>query len=772
MPLTPNGKVDRSRCRSLASTRALAPSTWLRRTSVESSAGRSLERGARRRAIGVRDDFFALGGHSLLATMLVSRVRDTFAVAMSVGDVFAAPVLGDQARGCQDQRPEAPAAPIPVVARQLSRVPGIEDEVFVLPASFAEQRLWFLEELDARGGTYDIGERLRLTGPLDMAVLERSLNALVARHESLRTTFEVLDGSLARLVRPRAHLPLAYVDVSQADDPAAQAQAWLDARARERFDLRRGPLVRAGVARVAAEEHILSLDFHHAITDEWSGRLIRGELSELYSAGVEGRVPRLGGVAVQYGDFAAWQVGRLERGELSGELAFWVDRLAGAPALLDLPGDFPRPERQSFRGGRCEVMLGAGLSARVRELGAGLGATPFMTLLAAFAGLLARYSGQEDLVIATPVAGRDRVQLEDVVGFFVNTVALRQDLSGDPSFAQLVERVKSGALAAFAHQELPFEQVVEALAPQRHLSYSPVAQVMFNYQVKEAGLALAGLQAAPVALGAEVAKFDLTLHALDGPEGVRLSLEYASDLFARESIERMLGHLVTLLDSVTGDPELPVSRAALLSEAERRQLIEHSGPAPSAYPRRCVHELISATAARCGERVAVQCGESELSYAELERRANQLAHRLGELGVGPEVSVAVCLERSVDVVVALLGVLKAGGAYVPIDPGYPAARQALMRSDSDARVLICHQRLAPDDREGVLCSTRRGRRCRATRPRRPLWTTIPSSWPTSSTPRAPPAPPKASRSPTARWSTSSGRSKTSPRWSPRTCLSR
>ncbi len=693
-PQTPNGKVDR---------RAL-PAPDLDGDAAAADAytppGTKLERelvgvweellGLPR--IGVGDNFFALGGHSLLAVRLVSRVRDVVGVELPVAAVFTAPTVADLAAAIDTSRATVASAAIPSRPRSARRLEGEPDEVSVFPASAAQRQLWFLDQLDTRGGSYDVPQLARVHGELDLGALERALAMLVARHETLRTTFRMIDGTLYQVVHPPRAVGIEVTDVTHREDRERAAWAVVRERRAQRFDLTRGPLLRASAVRLSDREHALMLIVHHTVTDEWSQKVMARELAACYEAARSGREPALPPMSIQYADFAIWQNELIERGALTAQLDYWRDRLADAPARLDLPFDRPRPARQSFRGGACERQLTPDLSARLERLARREGATAFMTSLAAFVALLHRYSGQSDLVVSTPIANRDRSELEGLIGFVVNTVALRSRLDGDPSFSALLSQIRATTLEALANQDIPFERVIAAVNPERHPSHQPLAQVMFSYSDAEAiALGLPGLEASRLRLPHRTAKFDLTMIVTNTAEGLRLTLEFASDLWEPASVERLLEAYVRLLEGALEAPDTPLSRLPLLAEAERRALL---APAPEReYPRACVHELIAETAARHADRVAVQCGTHTLTYADLLARAARLAHRLRALGVGPETLVGVCLERSLDLPVALLAVWQAGAAYVPIDPAYPPARQQLMLEDSGARVLITQQSL-------------------------------------------------------------------------------
>jgi amino acid adenylation domain-containing protein len=584
------------------------------------------------------------------------------------------------------------------------------NEPALLPASYAQQRLWFLDQFEGSDALYNVPVATRLRGPLDVAALERALEALVARHESLRTVFTLVDGIPHQAIRADGRLSLTSVDLSDSPDAERRGLEIVAEQARQPFDLSADELFRVTLVKLGEELHLLSLTLHHIITDAWSMGVLNRELSELYGGLVEGREVELPELPIQYADYAVWQQQWMESGGLDEQLAYWTTQLAGAPALLELPTDHARPARQSFRGETVRTMLPPELLERVSALGEREGASLFMTLLAALAALLSRYSGQEDVVIASPVANRGRIELESVIGLFVNTLALRVDASADRPFLEVLRSARETALDAFSHQDLPFEKLVEQLNPERHLSHAPVAQVLFVVQnAAERPVTFAGLEQERILTERGTAKFDLSFFAAETADGLRLSLEYCTDLLERESAVRMLEHFRVLLEAAVNDPTRPVGGLELLSEPERELVLGRWAQAPESQrlgALRPVHELVAEQAQRTPDATAVLCAGEELSYARLEARANRLARALQGFGVGPDVVVAICAERSVEMVVAVLAVLKAGGAYAPIDPAYPEDRVAFMLADTDAPVLLTQERLLaglPDHRGRTVC---------------------------------------------------------------------
>ncbi|RKT12301.1 amino acid adenylation domain-containing protein [Streptomyces sp. 1114.5] len=559
----------------------------------------------------------------------------------------------------------------------------------LLPLSFAQQRLWFLDQLAPGGTEYLIPVVLRLTGELDVPALSAAVADLVARHESLRTVFGERGGRPGqRVLDPGPEV------LRVAAAPAGPGEAAATATAP--MDLQRGPLFRAVLYPQGPAEHLLALTFHHIVADGWSIGIVVDELSALYAAHLEGRKPELPEPPIQYPDFAIWQQETLDGPVLAEQLAYWTGKLAD-PTPLELPVDRPRPAVWSARGATLSFRIPADLAERLKEVFRAHRVTPFMGLLAAFQVLLARYSGRDDIAVGTPVAGRNRAETEGLIGFFVNTLVLRADLAGDPSFADLLAQVRETALAAYDHQDLPFERLVEHLAPDRDLSRTPLFQTMFNMQDPQAAghaWALPGIEVTAEPLDWDVAKFDLSLELAETAAGFSGTLEYATDLFDRSTAERIAGHYLTLLAGVAADPATAVSRLPLLTEAEEQRLLADGSGRAARFPATRVHELVARQAAETPQRTAVVCGERALTYRELDERAERLAHRLRRAGVGPETLVGLCLDRSPDLVVALLGVLKSGGAYVPLDPAHPRERLARLLADIAAPVVVTERHLA------------------------------------------------------------------------------
>ncbi len=572
-----------------------------------------------------------------------------------------------------------------------------DDDVFVFPASFAQQRLWFLSQLQGSSAIYNIPCVLRLTGALNIKVLEQALSEIVQRHEVLRSSFKIHNGSLVQIISPKASLNLAILDLRslQLAEQSQQVQHLATQSAQRPFDLETEPLVRVSILQLDKESHVLLVTMHHIVSDGWSTGIFIREVAALYEAFIQGKPSPLDSLPIQYADFAHWQRQYLSGQVLSTQLDYWRQQLAQSPPLLELPSDRTRPAVQSFAGGTEQFQLDKQLSQKLVSLSNSSGTTLFMTLLAAFTTLLARYSNQEDIVIGSPIANRNRREIEPLIGFFVNTLVLRVQLQGNPTVVELLSRVKQVAMDAYAHQDLPFEQLVEALQPERSLSHNPLFQVMFALQNAPIGkLELPGLTLKPLEIPNVTAKFDLLLSMAETELGLVGAWEYNSDLFDAGTIRRMIGHFQTLLLGIVSNPEQPIAQLPLLPDSERQQLLLEWNHSQVEYPQDlCIEQMFAAQVEITPDAVAVVYEQEQLTYRQLNERANQLAHYLQKIGVGPEVLVGICIQRSLEMLVGVLGILKAGGAYVPLDPTYPRERLAFMLEDTRTSVLLSDSRL-------------------------------------------------------------------------------
>ncbi|MFF9673496.1 amino acid adenylation domain-containing protein [Streptomyces eurythermus] len=686
LPLTASGKLDSEALPGLDGLAAVgeyvAP-----RDPVEQSVAEVFAELLGRERVGALDDFFALGGHSLLATRLVFRLRAALGVEIPVAEVFSRRTVTALAElaTAPGTRPADPAGTVLPVPRGGT-----------LPLSSAQRRMWFLDQLEPGSSEYLVPLVLRLRGPLHTAALAGALDDLAARHEALRTRYPAPDGEPVQVIDPVVTLGTAPVDLTglPADEAATRAGELVRAETARPFRLDREPPVRSLLVKVGEREHLLVLTAHHIAVDGWSVDLLTRDLGLLYRARLTGGGPPPA-PPVQYADFAAWQDHWSQGEQPEVQLAHWRERLDGLTPL-ELPTDRPRPAVRDPRGDLLALAIPDELAEAVADLARGQAVTPFVVLLAAFDVLLGRYTRQTDICVGTPTAGRTRPEVEEVIGSFVNTVVLRADLGGDPSFAALLRRVHQDVVAAYSHQDLPFERLVDELQPERDLSRNPLFQVMFELQhVQSAPLRLDGLTVERVPSPWRTAKFDLTLSLGRRADGRLHGLfEYATALFDRTTVERMAGHYLTLLRAATARPETPLSRLAILTGDEREQLTRGWNPATAEPPAACVPALFERRAAEVPDAVAVSFGPVSLGYAELNARANRLAHHLRDLGIGPERPVAVCMERGIEAVVALLAVLKAGGAYVPIDAEHPPERLAFMLDELDAGAVLSTARFA------------------------------------------------------------------------------
>jgi amino acid adenylation domain-containing protein len=690
LPLTRNGKLDR---------RALPPppkasggearESAIPDNPIEELLAEIWAEVLKVARVGSEDNFFDLGGHSLLATRVIARIREAFGVTLPVREIFDQPTVSRLAASIFAALKAGEGSPAPPLQARPHEGP--------LPLSFAQQRLWFLDQLAPGSSVYNIPRSVLLTGTLHLPVLARAAAEIVRRHEVLRTTFAVLAGEPVARIGPPEPPALPVVDLRDLGPGAPEeARRLAQAEAGRPFDLERGPLLRLLVVRLGEASSALVSTMHHIASDGWSAGILIRELSALYGAFLAGRPSPLPELPIQYADFAVWQRQWLQGEVLDAELRYWREQLAGVPRALELPTDRPRPARQTFTGASLPFRLPQELAERLEALGRRCGATRFMTLLAAFQELLGRCSGQLDLAVGTPVAGRTHRELEELIGFFVNMLVIRTQLAGESSFAALLGRVRETVLSAYAHQDLPFESLVEQLRVERSLSRTPLFQVVFALQnVPRATLDAEGLAVAPLAVKTDTAKFDLTLVLQEVPGGLAGSVEFNTDLFDGATIRRMVRHWEVLLAGVATAPERRLSELDWVTPEERSQILwDWNDTARPCEQRPMVHELFARHAALHPQATAVASPDGRLSYGEVERQANRLAWHLRTLGVGPDVLVAICTERTLLRVVGIVAVLKAGGAYVSLDPRYPPERLAFLVEDARAPVLLTEERFA------------------------------------------------------------------------------
>ncbi|HEX7314156.1 MAG TPA: amino acid adenylation domain-containing protein [Pyrinomonadaceae bacterium] len=700
LPLTPNGKVDR---RALPAPGASdeepgggeyrAPRT----PTQEMLAGiwcevLGLER------VGLDDNFFDLGGHSLHATQLSSRLREAFRVELPLRKLFDTPLLSGSAELIDEARRDGvglESPPLSAVGRDRP-----------LPLSFAQQRLWFLYQMEPDNSFYNIPLAVRLKGPLDVPVFERALNEMLRRHESLRTGFAPGGGQPVQVIAPELRLNFIVEDITHLlpAEREHEVRRSSEAQATAPFDLQEAPLLRVRLLRLDTDEHAVLFTVHHIIADGWSMDVLVREVGALYQAYLRGEDSPLEELDIQYADYAVWQRDWLSGEVLERQVAYWRKQLAGAPTVLELPTDKMRPAMLSYRGATQAVSYGRELTAKLQALSRREAVTLYMTVLAAFEVLLYRYSGQEQMLVGMPIANRTRVEVEKLIGFFVNTLVVRGEVKPDQKFLDLLKEVREVVLGAYSNQDVPFEKVVEALNPERDMSRSPLFQVVLSWQnAPDSRLKLENIELSAVEVEYKAVRYDIELVLWESDGQIVGNIEYNTDLYEAETIRRMGQHLKTLLESIVADPEARVSNLTMLEEAESRQLLVEWNETRVGYPPEpCIHHLFEAQAERTPDALAVVSAGLRLTYSELNRRANRLAHHLRSLGVGPDTVVGLCTEPSLEMTVALLGILKAGGAYLPIEPTLPKERCDYLLEDSRTRLLLTTKELSENfSRPGV-----------------------------------------------------------------------
>ena len=695
LPLTPNGKVDR-RALPVPDATPIEPESIVDvpRTPVEESLVDIWTHVMGRDQVGIHANFFEMGGHSLMATQVMSRVRQVFKVELPLRSLFEAPTVAGLAEqietALQGERPPQMLPMLPVGRAQS------------LPLSFSQERMWFIHQLQPDSSAYNIGALARLEGGLNLVALENSFSEMAHRHEDLRTTFAVVDGQPVQVIADDYDWHVSVVDLQDLPEAERESEAMQLVRreARHPFNLQHGPLMRITLYRLSQDNHLLLMVVHHIISDAWSMGILSRELMTFYNAFVSGTQAVLPQLEIQYADFASWQRQWMAGETLANQVAYWRSKLVSV-AVIELPADRPRPVIQSQRGAMQSIDLPAPLLEGLHRLNQKKGVTLFMTTLAAFQVLVQRYTGQTDIAIGVPIANRHHLAIENLIGTFVNTLVLRTDLTGDPTFNEVLDRVRDTALEAFAHQDLSFAQLVAELQPERDTSHTALFQIMFNViNVPTPTPDLTGLDVTYLEVDRGGAQFDLSCTVIDVPDFHRVNISYNTDLFNADTIARFMQHYRILLDSIVAQPGLHISELPILTEAERRQLLVDWNDTAAEYPRnKCVQHLFEEQVERTRSAVAVigqslrQHEEEQVTYHELNRRANQLAHYLGKLGVGPGVYVGISMARSVEMVVGLLGILKAGGAYVPLDPAFPRERLAFMLQDAQVPVLLTQQSL-------------------------------------------------------------------------------
>jgi len=684
-PLTPSGKVDRKKLPIPEEGRPeLGKEYMAPRTPTEELLVGIFSQVLGVEKIGIYDNFFELGGHSLLATQLLSRARETFQVPMELGEIFESPTIFAIGRKIDDLRLTAKG----ISVLPLVPVPREGD----LPLSFAQQRLWFLDQLEPDSPFYNIPTALRLTGSLNLDVLEQSIHEIVDRHESLRTTFQSKDGKPYQVIADTLELPIEKIDLSSLPENEREAGVLKLAKedAQKPFNISEGPLLRCTLVQVDELDFVILFNMHHIISDAWSVGVLIREVAALYEAYLTGKKSPLDALPLQYADFANWQRNWLAGEVLETQLSYWRHQLEGAPPMLELATDRPRPAVQSFHGATVNYQIPRDVTIALKELSQQEEVTLFMTMLAAFQTLLFRYTGQNDISVGTPIANRNRVETENLIGFFVNTLVMRTVIPGDSSFRELMSQVRDVSLGAYAHQDIPFEMLVEELQPQRDLSHTPLFQVMFVFQnAPVQNIELSDLTIKPIEAESGTAKFDLSIVLNEAEDGIVVSFEYNTDLFDESTVEKLFHNFDIMLQGIVADPDQVVANLPVLTDQEKQQMLEEWNATEADFPDdKCVHEQFTHLAQLNQGAIAATYEGQQLSYHELNQRANQLGRYLQELGVKPDVPVGICMERSLEMVIGIMGALKAGGAFLPLDPAYPPERLEYMMEDSEIPVLL------------------------------------------------------------------------------------
>ncbi|HEX3125716.1 MAG TPA: AMP-binding protein, partial [Thermoanaerobaculia bacterium] len=707
LPLNVNGKVDRRALARLAPAVETVETQETPRNPFEEVVAAVWAELLRRDRVGLHESFFELGGHSLLAVQAISRLREALGVEIPLRTLFEEPTVAGFAAAVEHAR----RAEDGMVAPPILRVP----RDLSLVCSFSQQRLWFLDQLLPGDPGYNLPVAVRFRGPVDQGTLGLALREIVRRHESLRTTFAAASGGQPVQVvapapppqEPPPALPMVSLEALPAERREAEALDRLVEESLRPFDLAHGPLLRFTLFRLAPDDLVLYFAIHHIVSDGVSISVFLRELITLYGAFSQGKTSPLGELPVQFADYAAWQRAWLQGDVLASQVAYWSRQLAGAPAVIELPTDRPRPAVQTSHGARHYFQVPPALVRDLVALGRREQCTLFMALQGVLNALLGRYSNQDDVLVGWPIAGRNRAELEGLIGFLANILVLRTDLRGEPGFRRLLARVREAALGAYSHQELPFEQLVEELRPERHLSHNPIFQVFFVlHQAGGGAPALPGVEVSVPSIDNKTARGDLLVSLSESKDGLSGLVEYNTDLFDAATMERFAVHFIHLMQAVLADPDTAIGALPILGEDERRQILVEWNETEAEYPAFCVHQLFEAQVDHDPEAIALVFESESLTYGDLDARANRLAHRLRASDVGPGSLVGVCLERSPEMVVALLAVLKAGGAYVPLDPTYPADRIAYVLRDSCARVVLTQPELLYDlpleDQEAIV----------------------------------------------------------------------
>ncbi len=692
IPLTPNGKIDRKALPAPDKDTQIKEGYEGPSTETEKTVAKIWRELLGADSIGIHDNFFDLGGHSLLATQALVKIANETDALLTVADLFSSPTISAIARKLDERSKSSQrssAAQIPIVPRNGK-----------IPLSFAQQRLWFLDKLEPNSAAYNIPFGMRIKGEINVDALRQALDSLIVRHESLRTTVATINGEAFLEIVSELKCDLPVIDISELGDGKRdeKVRALASEEASSPFDLATSPLFRTKLLKLKADEYVMLVTMHHVISDGWSLAVFFEELSEIYGGITQGVDIHLPELKLQYADFASWQRGPLAEEEIARQLEFWAEKLRGAEPLLEFPTDRQRPLVQTYKGANYRNTFSLELLEELRVFSRNEGVSLFMTLLAAFYTLVYRHTNQDDLVLGVPIANRNYGDIERIIGFFANTLALRANLSGSPSFRTFLDHVKGLALESYDNQDVPFEKLVEHLNPKRSLSYNPIFQVMFGlHNTPPLKQELSGLNLTPIEMNTGTSRFDLEVLVRENADGLGVLAEYSTDLFDESTIERFIARFEVLLRGILNNPDESISVLPVLTEAERHLIVDEFNDTGKDYQTdKCVHQLFEEQVTRTPDAAAVVYKDQQLTYLELNQKANSIAHRLQEFNVGPDSLVGLCVERSVEMVAGIFGILKTGAAYVPLDPSYPTDRLKMMLEDSGASVIVSHQNLAKE----------------------------------------------------------------------------
>ena len=677
IPLTPNGKVDRKALpkpdKTIGSSEYVPPTNETEEKLVKIwSEILKIEK------VGINDNFFELGGHSLLATQVISRIRETFKTEIPVRALFESPTI-EKLGKLLSESSQTIAPDIIPVSRDES-----------LPLSYAQERLWFLDQLEPDSASYNIHGAIRISGKLSVNILEQSFTHIIERHENLRTVFKTENGKPVQIIREAEYFHIPVTDLSNETDKENKAKQMALSEATTPFNLSKGPLLRAKLINLSENEHILIINMHHIISDGWSIGILIRELGQVMNSLIKGKQKELQPLSVQYADFSVWQKQWMEAGELERQLSYWKEQLQEAPDLLHLPADYTRPPVQTYNGSTINFSIPENLTTKINNISRKHGCTTFMTLLSAFNVILHKLTGENDICVGSPIANRNRKEIEGLIGFFVNTLVLRTKIEEKKSFADLLNQVKQTTLLSYDHQDTPFEKLVEAIYPERDMSYSPLFQVMMVLQnTPDEAINLGDVKIAPFEIESKTSKFDLTLNIEESENILKGNLEYNTDLFKHDTISRLIKYYLKVLETITQNNEIKISDIELIDDEEKYKLLLEWNDTKADYPKdKCIHQLFEEQVSKTPDNIAVVFEDKQLTYRELNEKSNQLAHTLRNKGVKPDSIVAIIAEKSIEMIVGILGVLKASAAYVPIDPEYPENRIAFILKDSEAKLLL------------------------------------------------------------------------------------